>query len=65
MATRIVKAKPPIAEITIYAEDTDEVLHVFKIWEQEVLDFHIAKLAPHKNYNGRLVGREEIKIIQS
>jgi hypothetical protein len=63
MATRIVKAKPPIAEIILYRENSDEVLHVFKIWEQEILDFYYAKLAPHTNYNGQRVGRNEVRMI--
>ena len=65
MATRIVKAKPPIAEITLYRENSDEVLHVFKIWEQEVLDFYYAKTFTHTSYNGQRVGRSEVKIIES
>lgn len=65
MATRIVKAKPPIAEVLVYKENSDTVLLVKKFCKiEDAREFALNRFG-WQGHEGVRIGRMEVREIQS
>ena len=65
MSTRIVKAKPTVAEVLVYKKNSDNILLVKKFCTMEdAHEFALNKFG-WKAYQGVLIGLMEVREIQS